>query len=110
MDALDPRLASTPVSIVVRATNGVPDRRRARDVVAGRRGRRGTKRTSSQGATATSTSWALAEGEAGGRDDASTYVLVANVGRAATDVTFTAFFEDRPPLSKTLPRRSRTPA
>ena len=98
VDVLDPRLASTSASTIVRASNGVP-------VVAERAmwwsGRTGWYEAHvSAGATTTGTSWALAEGEAGGRDAASTYVLAANVGGTSDAVTFTLLFEDRPPLSK----------
>ena len=98
VDLIDPRLASTAVSTVVRATNGVP-------LVAERAmwwpGDATTwhEAHASVGATRTATAWALAEGEAGGRDTASTYVLAANVGPVTSDVTFTLLFEDRPPRS-----------
>jgi glucose/arabinose dehydrogenase len=100
VDNLDPRLASTPVSTVVRSTNGVP-------IVAERAmwwsGLSGWHEAHvSAGATGAHTSWALAEGEAGGRDAASTYVLTANVGGTRDEVTCTVVFEDRPPLSKTF--------
>jgi hypothetical protein len=47
----------------------------------------------SAGVTATGTRWALAEGEAGGPNDAQTYVLIANTSTFAATVRFTVLLE-----------------
>jgi hypothetical protein len=56
----------------------------------------------SLGLTELATKWALAEGEVGGTQSASTYILLANPGTAAADVTVT-FYRERalPPVTIT---------
>jgi len=47
----------------------------------------------SRGATSTAPRWLVADGEAGGTDDSSTYVLVANTSSTAAKVNFTLLTE-----------------
>jgi hypothetical protein len=47
----------------------------------------------SPGATTTGTVWALAEGEVGGSNGASTYILVANTGTSAASIRVTVYIE-----------------
>jgi hypothetical protein len=56
----------------------------------------------SMGVTDLGTSWALAEGEVGGPFGAESYILLANPGSEAADVTVTLYREGgRPPLTLT---------
>jgi hypothetical protein len=56
----------------------------------------------SPGATATGTSWALAEGEVGGAQNAETYILIANTSATAGTVQVTLYFEDGTSVSRTF--------
>lgn len=55
----------------------------------------------SLGITTLRTRWALAEGEVGGTDGASTYVLLANPGTAAATATLTFYRESGAPIAIT---------
>ena len=55
----------------------------------------------SLGITSLRTRWALAEGEVGGADGASTFVLLANPGSASATVTLTFYRESRAPITVT---------
>jgi hypothetical protein len=63
----------------------------------------------SVGITTLKTRWGLAEGEVGGPDDASTYVLLANPGSAAATATLTFYRETGAPIvvTRTVPAGSR---
>jgi hypothetical protein len=93
VDGEDPRLAATAVSTVVRSTNGVPI------LVERAMWWPGpfptwTEAHVAAGVTRVATRWALAEGEAGGPDATTTYIVAANVSDAAATVRVTVFFED----------------
>jgi hypothetical protein len=57
--------------------------------------------SNSVGITTLRTRWALAEGETGGADGASTYVLLANPGATAATATLTFYRESGPPITVT---------
>jgi len=63
----------------------------------------------SVGITTLRTRWGLGEGEFGGTDAASTYILLANPGSTAATATVTFYREDAPPLTvtRTVPAGSR---
>ena len=63
----------------------------------------------SLGVTTPGTKWALAEGEVGGADGASSFVLLANPGASAATVTLTFYRTAGPPIevTRTVPARSR---
>jgi hypothetical protein len=63
----------------------------------------------SAGVTATGTKWALAEGEAGGPNEAQTYVLIANTSVFAATVRFTVLIESGGTAVReyTIPANSR---
>jgi hypothetical protein len=63
----------------------------------------------SVGITTLRTRWALAEGEIGGADGASTYVLLANPGTTAATATVTFYREGAGPIvvSRSVPAGSR---
>ncbi len=93
-DQAGPRLlANAAVSTILASTNNVP-------IVVERAmwwpgGAQGPwyEGHNSPGATTTGTVWALAEGEVGGSNGASTYILVANTGAAPASVRVTVFVE-----------------
>ena len=96
-----PQLASAEVSTVITVTNNVPivvERamwwpsaamvNAARPIVWG-------EAHNAQGATATGTKWAVADGETGGNPDHThTYVLIANTSSFAADVSVTLLGEN----------------
>jgi hypothetical protein len=57
--------------------------------------------SNSVGITSLRTRWALAEGEVGGVDGASTYVLLANPGSASATATLTFYREAGDPITVT---------
>jgi hypothetical protein len=64
----------------------------------------------SAGQTELATRWGLAEGEVGGPNSAMTYILLANPGSAAADVTLTYYRESGDPpvsLTRTVPGGAR---
>jgi hypothetical protein len=63
----------------------------------------------SLGITSLRTRWGLAEGEVGGGDGASTYVLLANPGASAATATVTFYRENGAPIvvSRSIPAGSR---
>jgi hypothetical protein len=63
----------------------------------------------SVGITSLRTRWGLAEGEVGGVDGASTFVLLANPGSAAATATLTFYREDGAPIAitRSVPAGSR---
>ena len=86
-------LANAAVSTILASTNNVP-------IVVERAmwwpgGAQGPwyEGHNSPGATTTGTAWALAEGEVGGSNGASTYILVANTGATPASVRVTIFIE-----------------
>ena len=86
-------LANAALSTILTSTNGVP-------IVVERAmwwpgGAAGPwyEGHNSPGATTTGTVWALAEGEVGGSNGASTYILVANTGTSAASIRATVFVE-----------------
>ena len=92
-------LADTAVSTTITSTNGVP-------ILAERSmwwPQTGWYEAhNSPGATTTGTRWALAEGEAGGTDNAQTYVLIANTSTTAASVRVTLLFEDGTSAERTF--------
>jgi hypothetical protein len=109
VDAEDPRLADTPVSIVATSTNAVPivvERAMWWPETGWYEGHL------SLGATTTSRKWALAEGEIGGSRNAQTYILIANTSNTAGTATVSPIVEGAltqpPPVVITLPPNSRT--
>jgi hypothetical protein len=65
--------------------------------------------SNSVGITTLRTRWGLGEGEVGGVDDASTYILLANPGSAAATATVTFYREDDVPITiaRSVPAGSR---
>jgi hypothetical protein len=63
----------------------------------------------SVGITTLRTRWGLAEGEVGGADGASTFVLLANPGSSAATATLTFYRENRAPIvvTRSVPAGSR---
>ncbi len=105
VDAL-PGLASTDVSCSVSATgNIIVERSMYWPGVPGP----WYGASNSVGITTLRTRWGLAEGEVGGADDASTYVLLANPGSAAATATLTFYREEGAPIvvTRTVPAGSR---
>jgi hypothetical protein len=108
LKARDPRLASTPVSVIVESTNSVP-------VVVERAmwwpHGNWYEASLSAGVTSTGTKWAIAEGEQGGAFKRTTYVLIANTDAANSGTaTVTLYYEDgtNAHVTETLPANSRT--
>ena len=109
VDQEDPKLADTGVSTIVRSTNNVP-------IIVERamwwpgNWTTWTEAHNSPGATETGTKWALAEGEVGGSQNATTYVLIANTGATSGQAKVTLMFESGSPVAKlmTLAPNSRT--
>lgn len=93
----DERLANAAMSTRVQSTNGV-------GIVAERAmwwpAGAWYEGTDAFGATSTGTKWGLAEGEQGGPDGNSTYVLVANTSSFAGRIRVTLLFEDRAEASE----------
>jgi hypothetical protein len=65
--------------------------------------------SNSVGITTLRTRWGLGEGEVGGVDDASTYILLANPGSIAATATVTFYREDDVPITitRSVPAGSR---
>jgi hypothetical protein len=61
-----------------------------------------TEGHNSFGVTSTGTKWALAEGEAGGPLNTSTFILIANTSSFAGEAKVTLLFEDAPEISQTI--------
>ena len=61
-----------------------------------------TEAHNSAGSTASGTAWALAEGEVGGPQNAETFVLIANTSSTAGSARVTLYFEDGPPVERTV--------
>jgi len=93
VDWEDAQLNDTAVSTTVRTTNGVP-------VIVERAlwwpGSFGQwyEAHNSPGATATGTTWALAEGEVGGVRGKETFILLANTSSQTGSIRVTLYFED----------------
>jgi hypothetical protein len=68
-----------------------------------------TEAHNSPGATVTGTRWALAEGEAGGPNDAETYILIANTSAGEGSVHVQLLFDDGTSAERTItiPAKSR---
>ena len=93
VDSEDPRLASTSVSTTVESLNEQPILvERAMWWPGGPS--TWTEAHSAAGVTGAATRWALAEGENGGRDDAWTFYLVANVSSTPGVARVTLFYEE----------------
>jgi hypothetical protein len=67
-----------------------------------------TEGHNSFGVTSTGTAWALAEGEIGGAQNTSTYILVANTSPFDGEAKVTLLFEDAPEVSRTIPLRANS--
>jgi hypothetical protein len=65
-------------------------------------------RHDSFGATTTGTLWALAEGKAGGVDQAATFVLIANTSERDGEATVTLMLDDGSKVSRTIPLRANS--
>jgi hypothetical protein len=109
VDAEDPRLADTSVSIIATSTNAVPivvERAMWWPQTGWYEGHL------SLGATTTSKKWALAEGEVGGPQGTETYILIANTSNTPGTATVTLMVEGSPtpqaPVVIDLPANSRT--
>ena len=106
VDGEDPRLASTPVSTIVESTNGA-------QVIVERAmwwpGNYTQWREShgSAGSTRTGTMWGLAEGETGGPQQRTTFVLVGNTSTFAGGVRVTLLFEDGTSAERTYTLAAR---
>jgi hypothetical protein len=107
VDLEGPELADTAVAATFRVTNGVP-------VVIERAMWWGDAHWyeghNAAGATATGTTWALAEGEDGGPRGSETYLLIGNTAPRAGTARVTLTFEDGAQVSQEygLPPSSRT--
>jgi hypothetical protein len=105
VDGEDAKLANTAVSTTLRSLNGVP-------VVVERAmwwpDGGWYEAHSSAGATTTGTTWALADGEVGGAQDADTYILVANTSATTGTVKVTLLFENGPSIDKTFAVTARS--
>jgi Tol biopolymer transport system component len=107
LKARDPRLAATPVSVIVESTNSVP-------IVVERAmwwpHGNWYEASLSAGVTSTGTKWAIAEGEQGGTFKRATYVLIANTDpTTAGTATVTLYYEDgtSAQVTQELPANSR---
>lgn len=109
VDLEDPRLADTAVSTTIESTNGVPILVERTMWWPGPTFATWVESHNSFGTTTTGPRWALAEGEEGGPDNRSTYILVANTSPTAAQVRVTLLFEDGTTVSRdyTLAARSR---
>jgi hypothetical protein len=88
----DPALADATISVKVESTNGVPVIVERSMWWTGANGR-WTEGHNAFGTTRTAPRWLLAEGELGGREGISTFVLVANTSAAAANVRVTMLRE-----------------
>lgn len=99
VDYEDARLADTAVSTTIRSTNGVP-------IIVERAmwwpDGGWHEAHNSPGATATGTTWALADGEVGGSRGVDTYVLVANTSSTAGQVRVTVLYENGTSAERTF--------
>ena len=107
VDYEDAALADTAVSTTIRSVNHVP-------VIVERAmwwpGGGWVEAHNSPGATATGTTWALAEGEVDTTRNKETYILVANTSPITATVRVTLFFEDGTTAQRTyaqIPANSR---
>jgi hypothetical protein len=101
-DALDPRLVSTDVSVVVESQNGVPVVVERAMWWPGPTAATWTEAHVAAGVTDPAARWVAAGGESGGTRGASTYLLVANTGGATEVANVTLLFENRAPITRTL--------
>ncbi len=67
-----------------------------------RRRRSGPRRTTRRERRRPGRAWALAEGEVGGPQNAETFVLIANTSSTAGSARVTLYFEDGPPVERTV--------
>jgi glucose/arabinose dehydrogenase len=100
VDALDPKLASAAVSVVVESENGV-------DVVVeramwwpGPTAVSWREAHASGGVLDAAARWLVAGGESGGTRQAATYLLIANTGPTSAPADVTVLFEDRLPITR----------
>jgi hypothetical protein len=99
IDAEDPRLKDTAVSIIAESTNGVPIIvERAMWWPEGQ----WYEGHLSAGATTTATKWGLADGEVSW-GESETYILIANTSSRAGQATVTLLFDFGDPIQVTLP-------
>ncbi|MGE3841715.1 MAG: DUF6298 domain-containing protein [Vicinamibacterales bacterium] len=102
VDQEDAALIDTAVSTIIRSTNNVP-------VVVERAmwwpgdATHWQEAHNSAGATATGTSWALAEGETGTGSNVTTYILIANTSPRLASARVTLYYEDGSVVQKTYP-------
>lgn len=94
VDQEDPALASAEVSVVVESVNATPVVVERAMWWRGSSGSEWTEAHNSAGVTATASRWVVADGEAGGSTNATTFVLVANTGPEPAGVRFTLLGED----------------
>lgn len=102
VDALDPQLSSTGVSVSVQSQNGVPVVVERAMWWPGPTAATWLEAHASAGVTATAARWLVAGGESGGGRGSATYVLIANNGPTATTADVTALFADRTPVSRSV--------
>jgi hypothetical protein len=94
VDSEDQRHADTAVSMAIKSTNGIPIVVERSMSWPGATAAAWQNPATGAGATATATTWTLAEGEVGGFTGAETYILLANTSETAGLVTITLLFED----------------
>ena len=99
VDALDARLASTPVSTIIQVENGVPVVVERAMWWPGPTAATWAEAHASAGVVESASRWLAAGGESGGVRGAATWVLVANTADTPAPVTITVLFEDRVPVS-----------
>lgn len=109
VDLEDPRLADTAVSTTIESTNGVPILVERSMWWPGPTFAQWAEAHNSFGTTSTGPRWGLAEGEEGGPDGRTTYILIANTSATAAQARVTLLFEDGTTATRdyTIPSRSR---
>ena len=91
---LDPPLADTAVSAIVRARDGAGIIVERTMWFPGPSSSDWIEAHNSPGTTVSGTTWALAEGEAGRSTSTDTYILIANTSNEAGEARVTLFFDD----------------
>jgi hypothetical protein len=103
VDHEDPALADTAVSTVVESTNGVPIVAERAMWWPGPTAASWHEAHNSPGSTVTGTTWAVADGEAGGPRAAETYLLIANTSTSRLGlVRVTLYLENGTQLARTF--------
>jgi hypothetical protein len=103
VDAEAPELAGAAASTEIESTNGVPIIVERTMWWPGPVAANWAEAHNSPGATRTATRWAVADGEQGGPQQRSTFVLVANTSPYEASARVTLLFEDGHTASRTFP-------